>query len=105
MDPTRRVTWHDHVNVRESGLAARCPRCGSDFRVGPVFDHDPRPCLDCGASLVEWNLMRFIVVIDAERAPPLVQAVISHLSMLTEPEAQDQLEDFLRAVRAPGDLE
>ena len=96
----RKGHWCHRINVQTDGLDAKCPRCGESFPVGPIFDHDPRVCMHCSANLVEWNLQGIVMIVDTDNAPPLVKKMIVHLSTLTEPEAQDQLEALLRAAGA-----
>lgn len=95
--------WYSRCVVLKDGLSLKCPRCGADFHVGPMFDHDKRPCLNCGVPLVEWNLMSVVIVVDVDSAPRLVQEMIAYMGDLTEPDAQDQLEGLLRAVGALGE--
>lgn len=78
--------WYVRIENFDLG-AAHCPRCGVPYTVGPVFDHDPHPCLNCGATLVEWNLMNPIFIIDRDRAPEILKSIMDYLALLTEQQA------------------
>ena len=94
-------TWYRRAAVGDLGQL-QCPRCRTHWIFGPIFDHDPRWCPHCKAELREWNMNGGIYLIDAERAPRLVQALLAHLKTLDEPTAFHQLDELLRFLGADG---
>lgn len=45
--------------------------------------------------MVEWNLVRFVVVIDPDAAPVLVRAILSRMASMDEWEAEEELRKLL----------
>lgn len=74
----------------------RCPQCAHSILPGPLFDHHSMKCKGCGGILVEWNIMNYIYIIIPEKAPPVVQYLVSFLAPLNEHEAAHALIELLR---------
>lgn len=88
--------WYQRIDVMAvDSLAAKCPRCSSPYPVGPIFDKDPRTCLYCHATLVEWNLIHYIYVIDLDNSPHLVQHMVNYLRLAGSLDAEKQLFELL----------
>ena len=97
MEPN--ADWFDKTDLRKQNPKPLfCPRCGAAFRIGPIFDHDCRECLNCGTSLIEWNTLKVVIVFDKERSPDLYKALFSHLEPLTEFEAYHQVMSLLETL-------
>jgi hypothetical protein len=87
--------WFSRGNIHNL-KSCICPRCGASYTVGPIFDHDMQTCLNCGASLAEWNMNFNIYLIDVEKAPLIVKKIIEYLAPLDEHNAFHQLLELLR---------
>jgi hypothetical protein len=85
--------WFSQVANFEEPL--RCPRCGSRYVAGPLFDQDPRICHTCNATLIEWFMISVVYLIDIEQAPDIVKALVNYLQSLRTSEAFDQLLSLL----------
>ena len=85
--------WLSRVANFEEPL--RCPRCDAPYVAGPLFDHDPRIYRNCKATLIEWFMISVVYLIDIERAPDIVKALVNYLRPLSEPDACDQLLSLL----------
>ncbi len=90
-------SWYVRLNGPKIDLkSACCPKCDAPYKVGPIFDHDPRPCLNCGTTLIEWNMMDPIFIINYNQAPQIVKNIIDYLAPFTEQEADMELLKLLR---------
>ena len=95
--------WYVRLPIRDMGRVV-CPRCGEPYAVGPMFDHDPRVCLSCRATLIEWLMLTTIYLIDIEKAPPMVHVIVNYLAPLTEQEADSELTSLLRFLGVEPEL-
>ncbi len=97
MDKGLNEVWYCRLEEPNMDLnAAYCPACNAPYQVGPIFDHDPRSCTQCGAVLIEWNMMTSIFIIDRDQAPALVRNIIEYLAPCTEQQADEELLQLLR---------
>ncbi len=99
MNSITTASWYRRVHGAELG-SLTCPRCGHPYSVGPIFDHDPRRCSGCQTTLIEWSMITYIYLIDSERAPPIIQALVEHTAPLTEWEAEGRILDLMRFLGA-----
>lgn len=85
--------WYSRVANFEHPL--QCPRCNSPYGSGPLFDHDPRICYNCGITIIEWFMISVVYLIDIERAPEIVKTLVNYMQSLSESDAHDQLLSLL----------
>lgn len=73
-------TWYKRIDIEESkSLQTECPRCGEPFYFDPIFEHDTKKCSLCSAQLAEWNLIRYLYLIDVDYAPEIVQHIVGYI--------------------------
>lgn len=89
MAQDRTHQWFNRVYNFEHPL--HCPHCDAPYAIGPIFDHDVHSCLHCNTLLVEWNMLSVAYLIDLDRAPDIVKALVKYLQPLTEPQAFQEL--------------
>ena len=89
-------SWHRVIRLETvTSLDINCPQCETPFYLDPLFENDTRICRGCGTRLAEWNLMRFMILIDVDRAPSLIQAMVTHIKLIGANEGFNQLWDML----------
>ena len=92
--------WYERIDLTaaestRNDFRARCPGCDAHYLFGPLFDHHPRMCRNCGVSLREWIMHRYIYLIDFDHAPVLVRNIVASLDPLPEQEASDRLLELM----------
>jgi predicted amidophosphoribosyltransferase len=78
--------WHSRW---VAGDGVRCPACGAGFALDIAFDNAPRWCPACKKTLVEWFFYSLPLLIDPEKAPPLVKSIIDFIDVLADFESEE----------------
>jgi len=83
--------WYSKWITGEGIGDTSCPACGSPFPLDIAFDNAPRVCPSCKKPLVEWNFLSMVLIIDPEKAPPLVRMIVDFLAPMADYEAEETL--------------
>jgi hypothetical protein len=92
MDSTS--TWFVRLPSADWAGAA-CPSCRDPYQISPVFVHDEVTCRRCKTALVEWHIHETVYLIDVQKAPSVVRAIVDHLGPLSRQEAWREMEQLL----------
>lgn len=95
MVTSARETWFTRKGLGDSSRL-NCPRCDHGFPFGPIFDHHPRQCASCKATLVELATVTVIYLVDPSAAPAIVKSLLKYLEPMTEPDAENELEVLMK---------